>query len=177
MCPATFSPITQAGLSSSTSRYISGHKWRSSPAPSRFPAKLKGWHGYPPQIRSTAPTLVPFNFRMSSCSGTSGQCFANTFRQYGSISQNATVSNPPARSRPSEKPPMPENRSNTFSIQPTKPPRTCRHHRRFGVSPCLNSRGSVRSGWRRGLVDQQQARPCRCRRMDRERCRRSDIPL
>ena len=49
---------------------------------------------------------------MSSCMGTSGQCFARTLRQYGSISQKATVCIP-ARSRPNENPPIPENKSNT----------------------------------------------------------------
>ncbi len=37
----------------------------------------------------------------------------------GSISQKATVSNPPVRSSPSENPPIPENRSSTRSLRGT----------------------------------------------------------
>jgi len=62
---------------------------------------------------STGPIASAVNSRTSSKIGTSGQCFRSTAWQYGSISQNATVSNPPVRSSPSEKPPMPENKSNT----------------------------------------------------------------
>src|SRR5690606_2911722 len=47
---------------------------------------------------------------------TSGQCFARTRRQNGSISQKATVSKPPVRSKPRLKPPMPEKRSRTRSF-------------------------------------------------------------
>lgn len=52
---------------------------------------------------------------MSSYIGTFGQCFANTRRQNGSISQNATVCIP-ARSSPRLKPPMPLNRSRTHNL-------------------------------------------------------------
>jgi hypothetical protein len=52
---------------------------------------------------------------MSLLIGSFGQCFCNTCWQKGSISQNATVSMP-ARSKPREKPPMPENKSSTFSL-------------------------------------------------------------
>ena len=43
----------------------------------------------------------------------SGQCLANTSWQNLSCSQKATVSIP-ARSKPKEKPPMPENKSKTL---------------------------------------------------------------
>jgi hypothetical protein len=39
-----------------------------------------------------------------------------TLRQNGSISQNATVLNPPDLSRPRENPPMPENKSKSLNI-------------------------------------------------------------
>ena len=58
--------------------------------------------------------------------GTSGQCFRKTTWQNLSCSQNATVSNPPVRSSPSENPPMPLKRSRTvkfFFLFSHPPPR------------------------------------------------------
>lgn len=113
---ATFSTMRKRGRSSPTNRAISDQRPERLPAsPSPFPATLRSWQGKPPEITSTGPTSSPRNVVTSSKQGTSGQCFASTRRQNGSISQNATVSNPPVRSSPRLKPPIPENRSKTFS--------------------------------------------------------------
>src|SRR6266704_4366689 len=53
---------------------------------------------------------------MSPWHGTSGQCLASTARANRSISQNATVLNPPVLSRPRENPPIPLKRSSTLSF-------------------------------------------------------------
>lgn len=61
---------------------------------------------------------------MSLQIGTSGQCFAKTRWQYGSRSQNATVSMPPTMRQARAKPPMPEKRSRwrTTGCMTTVPP-------------------------------------------------------
>ena len=46
---------------------------------------------------------------------TFGQCLRSTFLGYSSISQKATVLNPPVASNPRENPPMPLNRSRCFN--------------------------------------------------------------
>jgi hypothetical protein len=88
--------------------------------PSPLPAWLMSWQGNPPQITSANP-LGALSVVTSSKHGTPGQCFARTFLQKGSISQNAIVLNPPVRSSPSEKPPMPLNKSMTVSIHDFAP--------------------------------------------------------
>lgn len=87
-----------------------------SKTPDSLPAILTSWHGNPPVITSTGPTSDPFSFVTSSKHGTLGQCLANTFRAYLSISQNAFVTNPPLISPATVNPPAPENRSSTLSI-------------------------------------------------------------
>ncbi len=51
MIPGTFSATTKSGRTSIITRRISGQRWRSSAAPRRCPAKLKGWQGNPPVMR------------------------------------------------------------------------------------------------------------------------------
>lgn len=80
---------------------------RSPASPAPFPASDTSWQGKPAVTRSTGPQCSKLAVATSSYCGTSGQCFANTRRGNSSISQNATVSKPPVRSRPREKPPMP----------------------------------------------------------------------
>ena len=105
---ATFSSRTRRGRSSRMIRANSGHSHRSSLVPLRSPAELNGWHGKPPQMRSTAVSLSAPTLRTSSCLGTSGQWFARTLRHHGSIS-TCQAQRIPARSRPRSMPPMPEN--------------------------------------------------------------------
>lgn len=117
----TFSRMMNSGRRSPASRAISDHSPLRvpSPMPACAPATLMSWQGKPPVMTSTA---IPSAARRSAVSSltslyclTVGQCFASTARQNGLISQKATVSKPPVRSRPRLKPPMPENRSRTFS--------------------------------------------------------------
>lgn len=119
--PGTFSTMTNRGRSSPMRRPYSDHRPDRAPSrPARFPAWLMSWHGNPPQMTSTPiPSLErasAVRVLTSSYRGTSGQCFASTRRQNESISQKATVSNPPVRSKPKLKPPIPEKRSRTRSI-------------------------------------------------------------
>lgn len=53
---------------------------------------------------------------MSVYRGTLGNLFSKTCKQYLSISQKATVSNPPVDSSPRLKPPIPEKRSKCLSF-------------------------------------------------------------
>lgn len=114
---ATFSTKRIFGRRSPDNLTISDHKPdRSASMPARSPALEMSWQGNPPQITSTGPTSSPFSLVTSSNWRTCGQCFANTRRQNGSISQKATVSNPPVRSKPKLKPPIPEKRSRTRNL-------------------------------------------------------------
>jgi len=123
----TFSTITYLGRISLTSRTISLHSPLRSPLmPDWAPATDKSWQGNPPVITSTDPlNCSPSNSFTSSYIGTSGQCFLSTFCGNGSISQKATVSKPPVRSRPRLKPPMPENKSKTFNFRSFVPVSSC----------------------------------------------------
>src|SRR5580693_4258453 len=113
----TFSTMTMSGRSSPTSRAYSRQRPLRSPArPPPFPARLMSWQGNPPQMTSTSPTSAPLRARTSSKRGTLGQWWASKYRQTASISQNATGSNPPVRSRPRLNPPIPENRSSVRSM-------------------------------------------------------------
>ena len=113
--PDTFSMTTQRGRNSPTTDAMSGQSHRGSSWAIWRPAWLTGWHGKPPQTRSGTgrPPHHPAQVRTSSCLGTSGQCFASTFRHHGSISICPTTVIP-ARSRPRSSPPMPLNRDRTF---------------------------------------------------------------
>lgn len=107
---ATFSMMMTRGRISPTKRAYSRHNPLRSPS-SPLPLTLAietSWHGNPPQIASTS---MPSRRRSSAVRVrtslyclTPGQCLARTALQYGSISQKATVSNPPDRSRPRLKP-------------------------------------------------------------------------
>ena len=116
MCPVTFSNKHQAGLSVLTISSTHGQMWRSSCAPRRFPDVEKGWHGYPPQTRSTAGSSFALTVLASSHLGTLGQCFCSTFLQNVSISICPTHVSP-ALSRPIENPPMPAHMSINFILQ------------------------------------------------------------
>lgn len=125
----TFSATTQRGRNSVMSRSISNQsrdRGSSSPLPS--PAPEMPWHGNPPTMASTGPTRLrtasPVSVSMSSWHQTPGQCWPNTRRQNSSVSQNPTVRNPPVRSRPSEIPPMPLNKSSTRITSPPTPARS-----------------------------------------------------
>lgn len=120
---ATFSTMMNCGRTSPMiRRYSSQRPDRAPLMPDRFPAVEMSWHGNPPQM--TSMSVIPSRRRVSALSsrtssyiGTPGQCLDSTRRQKGSISQNATVSNPPVRSSPRENPPMPLKRSSVFSIR------------------------------------------------------------
>ncbi len=109
MIPGTFSPSTQVGRSSSTILKYSGQRLRSSSVPRRFPARLYGWQGNPPQIRSTGWRFWAPHSRTSRNRSTLGQCLSSTLLQNSSISicHSHFI---PARSRPRSKPPIPANR-------------------------------------------------------------------
>jgi hypothetical protein len=113
-----FSITTQSGRTCRMTRAYSNQSPESAPeSPADRPATLMSWHGKPPQMTSigsreaicSAPTE-----RMSPSKGTPGHRSSSMDRQKGSISQKATVRKP-ARSSPMEKPPIPENRSSTFT--------------------------------------------------------------
>lgn len=109
--PRTFSPTTQRGETSRMILSISGHRWRSSSFPSRFPALLYGWQGKPPVIMSIRPAYpVASNRLISSYPVASGKWCFSVFWQKGFISHHAIVFQPAQRAA-SEKPPIPAKRS------------------------------------------------------------------
>ena len=55
MCPSTFSKKHTAGRQTRIPSAIQGQRCLGSSLPSRFPAALKGWQGYPPDRMSTFP--------------------------------------------------------------------------------------------------------------------------
>src|SRR6516164_2886852 len=77
---------------------------------------------------------VPRHDDVRTCLGTSGQCFASTFRHHGSISTCPAIVIP-ARSRPRSSPPMPVNSDRTFigfhasSLLPATVPAWDKHKR------------------------------------------------
>lgn len=82
--PGTFSATTHLGLTSQMTLANSPHRSRSSADARRFPARLCGWHGKPPEITVISgphfsATCNPVTFRISLHLGTSGQCFSSTF--------------------------------------------------------------------------------------------------
>ena len=91
--------------------------WRSSSAPFRFPAWLKGWQWYPPAIRSTAGRQAGSRSRMSPQRETRGQCCSRILLQYSSISI-CPLQVIPAHSRLREKPPIPAQRSRNVTTFP-----------------------------------------------------------
>ena len=101
---------------------ILGQRWRSSSVPFCFPATEKGWHGYPPQIRSMSPQLSGSKVLTSPQIGTSGQCRLSMCWQKGSYSTNWIVSNLPVLSNPRSIPPMPAKRERTLSFSFMKAP-------------------------------------------------------
>ena len=112
--PRTFSPTTQRGEASRITLSISGHRWRSSSFPRRFPALLYGWHGNPPEITSTDPRqAVPSKSRMSLYILASGKFFFRIFWQNGFHSTWNKLYHP-ANSAAKSKPPMPEKSDPCF---------------------------------------------------------------
>ena len=102
---ATFSTIAYRGCTMRMVRTSSQYNPERSPEiPARFPACDTSWHGKPPHTTSALPHSALI-VRTSSWQGVLGQCLASTARGNGSISQKATVSNPPVRSKPRVKPP------------------------------------------------------------------------
>lgn len=138
MCPATFSPTTQVGFVLRTTLNIAGHKWRSSPCPPRFPARLNGWHGYPPCSNSILGNSLVSMVRTSSKILTSGQCLRSTFWQKSSRSQKATVLNP-AHSAARSSPPIPENKLKAFIVPSKKKKRITRRSSGAAKAASLNS--------------------------------------
>ena len=113
--------MTQVGLHSLTILNMSGQRCLLSFSPSWLPATENGWQGYPPVTMSMGASVSSLicsyvNSFISLYCFTLGQCFFKTLRENFSISQNATVSNPPVASSPKLNPPSPLNKSKCLSI-------------------------------------------------------------
>jgi len=113
--PGTSSTSTNLGRRCRHNRQNAGQRSRSSSCPLRFPATLHGWHGTPPQMRSTGSRPASTEVLMSSWRRMLGQCFASTFRQNGSRS-TCHATRIPARSRPRSSPPIPAKQLPTVRL-------------------------------------------------------------
>ena len=121
----TFSTMTSRGRISPIRRANSLHSPLRDPArPFPAPARLTSWQGNPPMIASgsipSRRNRSAVSVRTSSYCATPGKRADRVARASLSISQKATVSNPPARSRPRSNAPHPEKSERTLSTANTQ---------------------------------------------------------